>query len=149
MPITIRLFGGAIALLLIGCASSQPFPTEGESSRVRIPSAIAQFAHPPTALQDLSQAAVNTTVQIEGTVQAQAPLLDRWLYQITDSTGELWVMSTAAPPAVGETVRVQGVVRYEPILIGGTDQGDYYLEAESHTVIEPKEPEDAEVNSAS
>ncbi|NER83910.1 MAG: hypothetical protein F6K42_31080, partial [Leptolyngbya sp. SIO1D8] len=83
----------------------------------------------------LSQASVNTTIYVEGEVQQHAPLIENWLYQIADETNRLWVMSSDTPPEVGDIVRVRGVVRYEPILIGEADRGEYYLQETSRSSL--------------
>ncbi|MBE7380338.1 MAG: hypothetical protein F6J95_002870 [Leptolyngbya sp. SIO1E4] len=131
-----------LAVLLMSCNNPQAASPQRALPRVHVPHAIAQLGQPTTALQDLSQASVNTTIYVEGAVQQHAPLLDSWLYQITDDTGDIWIMTSETPPAVGEAVKIQGVVRYEPILIGGNDQGEYYLQETSRSVVE--DPDRAE-----
>lgn len=116
-----------LAILLGGCSRGVP---ESPRSRVRSYSIGTLAAPEPadTQVQTIQPPLVDQAISVKGTVQQSAPLLDRWLYQLSDTSGTLWILSSDSPPAPGEMVRVQGIVRYEQILIGGTDQGEYYLE---------------------
>ena len=134
MWIAIRTSAITCATLLIGC-SGTPVPTVSEATpRVHFPNVLARLTQPATDLQDLSPNSVNETVYVEGEVQQHAPLLDSWLYQIADSTAAIWVASSTPPPAIGSSVRVQGIVRYEEILIDSADIGEYYLQEASRVV---------------
>lgn len=74
----------------------------------------------------------NETVAVSGTVTKQVPLLEGELYQIQDDSDSLWVLSDKPSPAVGESATVEGVVRYEAIVVGEIDAGEVYLQAQSH-----------------
>jgi RecJ-like exonuclease len=97
---------------------------------------MSQAAHPQVQLQELPQTAVGETVQVEGTVLQQAPLLAGWLYQLADDTGHIWVRSLEPAPAVGATVQLQGVVEYEAIVLGEMDISEYYLQETARTLRE-------------
>lgn len=124
----------ALTILLLGCGSSKGVSQE-------TPAQITQLTGPTTPLDNLSQTSVNTTVDIVGKVKKHAPLLDSWLYQITDDTTEIWIMSTETPPEIGVSVRIRGVIQYEQILIDGTDIGEHYLQEASRAILDS--PNDA------
>lgn len=126
----------AIAVILMGCSSSPSGAAPEATSGVRLPQAIVQLARPTTELEDLSQASVDTTVYLEGEVRQHVPLLESWLYELTDETAAIWVVSATPPPDIGLAVRVEGTVRYEPIVVDGIDISEYYLQASEHTVLD-------------
>jgi len=71
-------------------------------------------------------------VTISGAITQQAALLDGWLYEVQDETGSLWVRTNRAEPTVGELATVEGVLRYESIMVGEIDASDLYLEEQSY-----------------
>ena len=73
---------------------------------------------------------VERSVPLTGSVTQRLAILNGWLYQLDDGTGQVWVLTQQTAPAVGEQVYVNGILQYEPIVINGSDLGDYYLEEE-------------------
>lgn len=71
---------------------------------------------------------VERSLPLAGVVTQRIAILNGWLYQLDDGTGQVWVVSQEPAPAVGDQVDVDGVLRYEAIVINGADLGDYYLE---------------------
>lgn len=71
---------------------------------------------------------VDQTVAIAGTVTQRVALLDGWLYQVSDDSGSLWVLTHSSAPALDEAVTVEGIVRYEAIVVEEIDAGEIYLE---------------------
>ncbi|MEA5462229.1 hypothetical protein [Leptothoe sp. PORK10 BA2] len=71
---------------------------------------------------------VERSVSLTGSVIQRLAILNGWLYQIDDGTGQLWIMTENVAPAVGNSVDVDGILRYEAIIINDADLGDYYLE---------------------
>lgn len=71
---------------------------------------------------------VERSVSLTGSVTQRLAILNGWLYQLDDGTGQLWVLTRQTAPAVGQQVQVDGVLSYEAIPINGIDLGDYYLE---------------------
>lgn len=124
-----------LVALLLGCSAPPEARSQGEVPlRRHLPQTIAQLTQPITPIGDLTSTTVNKTVSVIGEVQHQAPLLDNWLYQVSDDTGTLWVMSPEEPPEPGTQVRVRGVLRYEAIVVGDQDLGDYYLQESSRSI---------------
>lgn len=135
MRVAIQTSLMATACLLLGCSESTTGDTQS-TTQGNIPEAIAQLARPTTDLQDLATVPLETVVQVEGKVQKHAPLLSQSLYQIADDTSTVWVISNDGAPDVGATLQIQGVVRYEQILLSGDDIGEYYLQETARTVLE-------------
>lgn len=71
---------------------------------------------------------VERSVSLTGSVIQRLAILDGWLYQIDDGTGQVWVLTEDVAPAIGRNVDVEGVLRYEAVIINEADLGDYYLE---------------------
>lgn len=135
MRVAIRTSLAATTCLLLGCSGSTAGDPQS-TTQGNIPEAIAQLARPTTDLQDLTTVPLETVVQVEGKVQKHAPLLSQGLYQVADDTSTVWVVSNDGAPEVGSTLQIQGVVRYEQILLSGNDVGEYYLQETSRTVLE-------------
>jgi len=77
-------------------------------------------------LQTRSQ---NTVVTLRGKVQAIVPLVGNSAYQLEDTSGKIWVL-TSNPnlPKVGDILMIKAQTRYEAILIAGQDRGELYLQ---------------------
>lgn len=129
------LSGLAVIALILGCSQTSQPSGEKNSTGTHFPGALSQLARQTQPVARLSAEKVGKTVQVEGTVLQQAPLLEKTLYQIEDTTGQLWVLSTDASPNQGDIVRVSGSLRYEEVVINGADIGDYYLEETSRSVL--------------
>lgn len=71
---------------------------------------------------------VERSISLTGSVIQRLAILNGWLYQIDDGTGQLWILTENVAPALGNSVDVDGVLRYEAIIINDADLGDYYLE---------------------
>ncbi|MEM1239836.1 MAG: hypothetical protein AAGI45_08355 [Cyanobacteria bacterium P01_H01_bin.26] len=126
---TVLLLSGGLTAFCLACQpqSHNRVPTISISSSV---STIESLRQPEQ---------VERSVPLAGSVTQQIPVLNGWLYQLDDSTGQVWVLTQQAAPAVGSRVSVQGVLRYEAIVIGGIDAGDYYLE-EQQRQLQPSAP---------
>lgn len=71
---------------------------------------------------------VERLVPVAGSVTQRLAILDGWLYEIDDGTGQVWILTQQAAPAMGSQVHINGVLRYKAIPINGVDLGDFYLE---------------------
>jgi hypothetical protein len=87
---------------------------------------------PAVSIDSLMAEQSDETVTISGTVAKRVPILEGWLYQVSDSTGSLWVLTERSDPTVGELATVQGLVRYEAIAVGEIDASEMYLEEQSY-----------------
>lgn len=108
-------------------------------------SSCGAFGEPPTPLNQLpgevrrlmgqpqtlayaqTQASLGRPLYVQGRVVKHAPLLTGSLYQIEDSTGQLWIRSAEPPPNLGSTVDVRGTLQQQSIPFQGREIGDRYL----------------------
>ncbi|ODG99303.1 hypothetical protein A4S05_00375 [Nostoc sp. KVJ20] len=67
-------------------------------------------------------------VYIQGQVEKQAPMMKQWAYQISDSTGKIWVVTNQKNLGEGAQVVIKGKVRYQSIPLAGKELGEVYLE---------------------
>ncbi|HEY9648567.1 MAG TPA: hypothetical protein V6C88_19460 [Chroococcidiopsis sp.] len=79
----------------------------------------------------LQSPAADCTVAIQGQVGDRAPLIGAQVYQLTDSTGEIWVLTRDPVQPLGETVNVRGIVRVERVLVNGQDRREVYIEEQN------------------
>ncbi len=114
----VGLGGGLMAL----CLACQPPPPGNRLPAISLPKSTV-------AIDSLRQPQqVERSVSLTGSVVQRLAILDGWLYQLDDGTGQIWIVAQQAAPDVGKQVDVKGVLRYEAIVINGADLGDYYLE---------------------
>lgn len=122
---------GVLGALGIACQ-----PTSSSIPRPSLP-----FIRSTTSIESLRQAGqVERSMPLAGEVTQQLKILDGWLYQLNDGTGQVWILTQQSPPAVGQNIYVNGVLRYEAIVINGADLGDYYLEEKNHQIQEKPAP---------
>ena len=104
------------------------------------PLPVLSFTRSVVTIESLRQPEkVEQALALNGAVIQRLAVLNGWLYQVDDGTGQVWVRSQQAAPALGEQIYVKGLLRYEPILINGVDLGDYYLE-ENQRELQPTAP---------
>jgi len=103
---------------LISCSSLSPYGM----------STIGVNVTPIGELKAQQQRDNHTTVYIHGKVERQVPLLQRWAYQINDSTGEIWVITHQIGLKKGDNVVFKGQTRYQSIPLAGKEYGEVYLE---------------------
>ncbi|MDB9536645.1 hypothetical protein PN451_12550 [Dolichospermum planctonicum CS-1226] len=81
-----------------------------------------------TPIQKISQKNQDTTIYIQGRVEKTAPLIKKKAYQISDSTGKIWVITNQRNLVIGEQVILKGNVKYKSIPLEGKEYGEIYLE---------------------
>ena len=124
------LFATAI---LSGCTVAEvtPEPSAAEVPAVRLPS-FRLSSKSATDINSLTSEQVDETIVVSGEVAQKSALLEGWMYQIRDETGSLWILSDRDVPEVGESVTVEGSVRYEPIMVDSVDASEFYIEEKAH-----------------
>ncbi|MEL6938075.1 MAG: hypothetical protein AAFO84_02670 [Cyanobacteria bacterium J06598_1] len=132
------LCGVAVAASLTanGCATvTETSPDSPEAARdvptLQMPS-IRLLAPSVVAIDSLVADRSEDTVAVSGTVSQRVAILDGWLYEVTDDTGRLWILTEQSEPTIGATATVEGILRYEPIVVGEIDAGDVYLEEQHY-----------------
>jgi len=104
---------------------------EDRSPAIRFPS-IRLSGWSVVPIASLMADSADSTVAVSGTVVEKVPVLESWLYQVQDDSGSVWVQSKGSDPVVGDAVTVEGVVRYEAIVVDGIDAGEVYLEERAY-----------------
>jgi len=109
----------------------------GESSpemAVRLPS--LRLANRASAeIGSLTEDEVGKTVVISGEVIQRSALLDGWLYLVQAENDSVWVLTDKDSPQLEDAVTVEGVVRYESVLVEDVDASGVYLEEKSHRTV--------------
>ncbi len=84
-----------------------------------------------TQIQDLkAQQEDGKTLYVQGKVEKRVPLLNRYAYQINDSTGKIWVITNQTGLRQGVQVVIKGKVRYQSIPLGDKEYGEVYIDEE-------------------
>lgn len=84
-----------------------------------------------TQIQDLkAQQEDGKTLYVQGKVEKRVPLLNRYAYQINDSTGKIWVVTNQTGLRQGVQVVIKGKVRYQSIPLGDKEYGEVYIDEE-------------------
>lgn len=81
-----------------------------------------------TPIQKITPQNQDSTVYIQGKVEKTAPLIQRKAYQISDSSGKIWVITNQVNFQIGEQVVLKGNVQYQSIPLAGKEYGEIYLE---------------------
>jgi uncharacterized protein YdeI (BOF family) len=101
---------------LLGCASLAQYGMQAVGSNV-------------TPIQQLKTKKNNSSVYLQGKIERQVPLLQQQkVYQLSDSTGKIWVLTKQNNVQVKDQVLIKGVLRYKSIPLGGKETGELYVE---------------------
>lgn len=126
MPILKHSWSLAIAIGLAGCGG---LGLSGEGMpNLELPPLAETLTGPTQPIDQAQQAEVGTSIMVEGTVQRVAPLASGGLYALADDTGSVWIKTTAPLPNPGDNLRVDGVLAYQAVVIGGADRGEFFIE---------------------
>ncbi|MCL2927387.1 MAG: DNA-binding protein [Trichodesmium sp. St16_bin4-tuft] len=74
---------------------------------------------------------IDNQVYLKGVVEGRAPFLETGAYELTDSTGSIWILTRAELPKIGAKITIKGKIRYQSIVVpqlGNKDVGDFYIE---------------------
>ena len=131
-------------LLLGGCTSPKSTADTELPTTTSLPSAAPKLRLTKQATVPISSVAAgegDKKVTISGTVAKRVAILGGWLYQVSDNSGSVWVLTTASDPTVGQVATVEGTIRYEAIAVGEIDAGDVYLEESAYSGAQSDTPE--------
>lgn len=104
---------------------------QSDTPLVRIPS-IRLSRRSAVPIESLMADREADSVVVSGTVTQRSAILNGWLYEVSDDTGSLWVLTDGSEPEVGAIAKIEGIVRYEPVVVGEIDAGSIYLEEQSY-----------------
>ncbi|HEY9751910.1 MAG TPA: hypothetical protein V6C46_03100 [Coleofasciculaceae cyanobacterium] len=118
-------WAGIVILLLgsTGCATVTPI---SQLQRRSPDTVIASDSPNPLGLPFWPR--FHATVQLKGKVGRSVPLVEGSVYQLSDGTGEIWVVTRKKAPPVGSTVQINGKLRYQPFASGMPQQGAMFIE---------------------
>ncbi len=134
-------------LLLGGCTSPKS-TADTELPTASLPSAAPKLRLTKQATVPISSVAAgegDKKVTISGTVAKRVAILGGWLYQVSDNSGSVWVLTTASNPTLGQVATVEGTIRYEAITVGEIDAGDVYLEESAYAGAQSDAPGEGNV----
>lgn len=66
-------------------------------------------------------------VYVKGIVRDRAPLLNRSVYELEDTTGKIWVVTTTSPPESGQTVTIEAKIQTQSITLHNQPSEEVYL----------------------
>jgi len=79
------------------------------------------------AVEEIAAKKVNKTVSLQGKVVHLAPFLDNSAYQLEDSTGKIWVVTTQNPPQLSQQIEIKGKVKFQSLPFAEQELGDFYI----------------------
>jgi hypothetical protein len=82
------------------------------------------------------------TVYLQGQVDRHLSLVGQSLYQLQDSSGQIWVLSPQAPPPLGTQVTIRARLHYESILMADQEVGEHYAEELDRLATPPPQVRD-------
>jgi len=114
---------GMLALLLGGLMSCNGSPQPGERG-----TAMQRKVNVSAIEVVQREQQTNSTVYVRGKVGKRAPFLGSRAYELQDTTGTIWVVTTEAVPPAGTEMLIKGQVRYQSISLAGQEAGELYVE---------------------
>lgn len=79
------------------------------------------------SLAEISRDRVGKTAILTGKVVRLAPLVDNTAYQIKDSTGKIWVVTTQSPPQLDKQIEIKGKIEYQSLPFADRELGEFYI----------------------
>ncbi len=101
------------------------------SSPLRLP--VLNALNIPSAIGDVQSAPFwfPLPVCVAGTVGDRAPIVGGQLYQLKDSSGSIWIVSSDTSLQPGQSVKMKGTLQFQSIVIDGAEQGEVYIEQQA------------------
>lgn len=78
-------------------------------------------------------------VYLQGTTGDRAPFVGSGAYELQDTTGKIWVVTSQPLPQPGERVLLKGQVQYKNISAGGKEVGEVYIQEREQLERQPVE----------
>ncbi len=79
------------------------------------------------SIEQISAKKVGKTVYLTGKIVQLAPFVDSSAYQVEDTTGKVWVVTSQKPPMLGQMIKVRGKIKYQSLPFAEQELGDFYL----------------------
>ena len=81
---------------------------------------------PLIAIKEITPQKVGKTVYLKGKIVHIAPFLDNAAYQLEDSTGKIWVVTTQTPLS-NQQINIKGKIEYKSLPFADQEMGDFYI----------------------
>jgi hypothetical protein len=82
---------------------------------------------PLISIDQISSSKIGKTVYLTGKVEHLAPFIDNAAYQLEDTTGKIWVITSQSPPKLSQAVTIKGKIAYESLTFAEEELGDFYI----------------------
>ena len=82
---------------------------------------------PVITVEQISAKKVGKTVYLTGKIVRQAPFLGNAAYQLKDSTGKIWVVTTQEIPSSQQQINIKGKIQYQSLPFAEQELGDFYI----------------------
>lgn len=82
----------------------------------------------PTIEEIKTEENLNQLVFVKGKITRIIPLAELNVYQIQDDTHSIWIVADSILGEINQPVEVEGVLKYQDILIDNQELGEFYLE---------------------
>ena len=93
------------------------------------------------AIEDIAAKKVDKTFYLQGKVVHLAPFLGNSAYQLEDSTGKIWVVTTQNPPSLNQQIEIKGKIKYQSLPFAEQELGDFYLVELEQILPQTSEPQ--------
>ncbi|NJP08361.1 MAG: hypothetical protein HC866_01895 [Leptolyngbyaceae cyanobacterium RU_5_1] len=111
-----------VGIAIVGCNSLAVSET-GKST------APTPTGPPTVAIQEIQNNSISgSTVYLKGLVGDRVPILGGMVYQLQDTTGTIWVLTTGQAPPQAQEVVIKGIPRFKSIPLNGKEHGSVYVE---------------------
>ena len=93
-----------------------------------------------TSIRKIQKKKSGRTIYLRGRVIHRSPFLGSAAYQLQDSTGSVWIVTSNFLPTQGEELFIKGEVQYQSLLIEEQELGEFYIVELQQLTKQPKQP---------
>ena len=79
------------------------------------------------SIAQISDRKIGKNAYITGKVVHLAPFVDNAAYQLEDTTGKIWIVTTNTPPKLGQDITIKSKISYQSLPLEEQELGDFYL----------------------
>lgn len=132
-----RWRSGILPLLLggiLGCQQAAVAPPEPTPI-----AALSAIASPPVEIETETETETETPTEVYlvGEVKESVAFIESGAYLLQDESGEIWIYTDNALPAVGARIAVVGEVEYQSIPIDARNWGEMYVREREQSLQQP------------
>ena len=129
LTMAIRFSRWACALSIAGgLVSCNPWTVLSQQESGQSPINLARTQNStPAAIANLTNLEQGSRVTIQGTVSQTAPFLNGGAYEVTDSTGRIWVITNAPLPKQGSKLQIAGQLEFHDLQLSNNNFGEFFI----------------------